>query len=86
MSSMRRAVTFVMFSFVLVGSALGAAIPLDHNGLPQWEVREWVDAPVMLELSDHAELQRLLDACHRSSRDRWTCDRRQGRHIVFRRA
>ena len=35
-------------------------IPLDAKGLPLWEVREWNDAPVRLELQDHAALDQLL--------------------------
>jgi hypothetical protein len=35
-------------------------IPLDRNGLPLWQTREWNDFPVRLELADPAALDALL--------------------------
>ncbi|MBD3220421.1 T9SS type A sorting domain-containing protein, partial [bacterium] len=35
-------------------------IPLDRDGLPAWEVREWTDLPVRFEVADAAALERLL--------------------------
>ncbi len=36
------------------------AIPLDGKGLPLWEIAQWSDAPVRLELPNHAALDDLL--------------------------
>jgi hypothetical protein len=36
------------------------AIPRDAKGLPLWEIAQWDDAPVRLELPDHAALEHLL--------------------------
>ena len=60
--------TGLIFAICLI--CLGAAAtavsayeaPLDHNGLPQWVEKVWTDAPIRLELRDHAELQQLLAA------------------------
>ena len=37
-----------------------AAIPTDDKGLPQWQIRQWHDIPVRLELNDQAAVQQLL--------------------------
>ena len=38
------------------GPAVAADIPLDANGLPQWQVKQWTDFPVRLELAGLEEL------------------------------
>ncbi|MFO7653762.1 MAG: M14 family zinc carboxypeptidase [Candidatus Krumholzibacteriia bacterium] len=40
--------------------AEGPAIPVDANGLPRWQVRQWNDVPVRIELPDQAALDALL--------------------------
>ncbi len=52
--------TFVSLSAAAVSG--DDAIPLDRNGLPQWVVKEWIDAPIRLELPDRGSLDALLDA------------------------
>ena len=43
------------------GGAIASEIPLDERGLPLWEVREFTDFPVRLELDDHGAVLELLN-------------------------
>ena len=60
----RRALSFLLVLALssLAGMVLAAdnSIPVDANGLPLWETRQWTDFPVRLELADHQELEQLL--------------------------
>ena len=52
-----------LISVSMVGSAHGegtGSIPRDARGLPLWEIAEWNDFPIRLELSGTAQLNRLL--------------------------
>ncbi|MBN1824696.1 MAG: immune inhibitor A [Candidatus Eisenbacteria bacterium] len=42
-------------------AAAAEPIPMDANGLPMWEVREWNDFPVRIELGSYDELETLLE-------------------------
>lgn len=53
-------VTVLGMSALSVCAASSDAIPLDHNGLPMWEVKVWNDFPVRLVLADRAQLDHLL--------------------------
>ena len=53
----------LLISVCLVGAAHGEgteSIPRDARGLPLWEIAEWNDFPIRLELSGKAQLNRLL--------------------------
>lgn len=72
-------------------SALAAdesAIPLDANGLPVWQIAQWNDFPVVLELPDHAALDQLLSVVPIASFDRdqvsFKYDDPKNFHLVFR--
>ncbi len=53
----------VLLLAVLATPAVRAAdIPLDHRGLPLWEIAQPADFPVRIELAGDAELAALLDA------------------------
>ncbi|MBC8424306.1 T9SS type A sorting domain-containing protein [bacterium] len=67
MSSSRRPFALIALAALalvsLFSTAMAAedAIPLDHKGLPQWEIKVWNDAPVRLELRDREAVQEMLD-------------------------
>ena len=47
---------------VTFGGAAANEIPLDSSGLPLWEVSEYNDFPVRIEVGSYAELEAMLDA------------------------
>ncbi len=51
----------VLASLFTTATAADQAIPLDHIGLPQWEIKVWNDAPVRLELRDQDAVREMLD-------------------------
>ena len=51
----------VLASLFTTAPAADQAIPLDHIGLPQWEIKVWNDAPVRLELRDQDAVREMLD-------------------------
>ena len=58
-----RVLALLAVAALFAGAALAAdqpRIPLDGDGLPAWQAKEWTDFPVRLELDDHEALQTLL--------------------------
>ncbi len=54
----------LLISVSLVGASHGegtGSIPRDARGLPMWEIAEWNDFPIRVELSGKAQLNRLLE-------------------------
>jgi len=77
MSSSRRPLALtawvsLVLVFALAAAALAAeaAIPLDRNGLPQWEIKIWEDVPVRIELRDISEVETMLDRVPLAAFDR----------------
>jgi carboxypeptidase D len=59
----RAALAATLLTMLLPLAALAAdqpVIPLDRDGLPAWEIKQWTDAPVRLVLDDKAALDQLL--------------------------
>jgi len=52
----------LLICFLAPATLAAADIPLDSKGLPLWEVRQYVDFPVRLELDRHEDLDALLAA------------------------
>jgi len=50
----------ILTVFGAAAVAAADAIPLDRNGLPQWEIKEWRDLPVRIELRDMDALTVML--------------------------
>lgn len=65
-------VIVVLAAVLCLGNALAADtdIPLDSDGLPAWQVKEWTDFPVRITLRDLAELEVLLAQVPVASFDR----------------
>ena len=60
-----KAVSAVVLSVLLMAvlpvfAAENPEIPKDDKGLPQWQIRQWNDAPVRLELADQAAVRQML--------------------------
>lgn len=59
----RTGATLLAIALLLAAAASGAEdfqIPVDRDGLPAWQPREWDDFPVRLQLRDQTALQVLL--------------------------
>ncbi|MCB1183784.1 immune inhibitor A [bacterium] len=57
----KRPTLAVLLLLALAASAVAAPVPpRDAKGLPLWEIATWNDAPVRIELPDHAALDELL--------------------------
>lgn len=71
----------------MVGSVRGegtGSIPQDAQGLPMWEIAEWNDFPIRLELSGKAQLKRLLAEIPLASFNREQISPRgDAGHLVF---